>query len=126
MSRVRTALWWSRAPAAASGGGASARVARRTSAAMNGARRNGARGGCAGIVVPIDGPLATLTAKYRAQFYWIEVVEVFERLTHCGLTIIACNFNQALVDVQTWRGSAPCRGMERAPGEASPAGRVLG
>ena len=84
MSRVRTALWWSRAPAAASGGGASARVARRTSAAMNG---NSARGGCAGIVVPIDGPLATLTAKYRAQFYWIEVVEVFERLTHYGLTI---------------------------------------
>ena len=49
MSRVRTALWWSRAPAAASGGGASARVAPRTSAAMNG---NSARGVCAGIVVP--------------------------------------------------------------------------
>ena len=38
----------------------------RIHATMNGARRNGARGGCAGIVVPIDGPLATLTAKHRA------------------------------------------------------------
>ncbi|KAH8063109.1 hypothetical protein JL722_2271 [Aureococcus anophagefferens] len=35
----------------------------------------------------VDGPLATLTAKYRAQFYWVEVVDVFERLTLCGLTV---------------------------------------
>ena len=35
----------------------------------------------------LDGPLATLTAKYSAQFYWVEFVEIYERLMMCGLGV---------------------------------------
>ena len=36
-----------------------------------------------------DGPLAGLATKYRGQFYWVEFVDIFERLLLCGLTVFA-------------------------------------
>ena len=36
-----------------------------------------------------DGPLASLAVKYSGQFYWVEFVDIFERLLLCGLTVFA-------------------------------------
>ena len=36
-----------------------------------------------------DGPLAGLATKYSGQFYWVEFVDIFERLLLCGLTVFA-------------------------------------